>query len=45
MMGNAGWWVVIAGIIMLLLGLWWGEMEVVLQAGTRICFECMGLGG
>ncbi|NLZ27914.1 MAG: hypothetical protein GX887_02965 [Firmicutes bacterium] len=36
--------VILAGILLMIAGLWRGELYFVLQKGITICLECIGLG-
>lgn len=35
---------IIAGLIMVMIGIYLGEPSIVIRKATRICMECIGLG-
>ena len=37
-------WLALAGAVLLALGVWRGEVAVVLAKAVRICLECIGIG-
>lgn len=41
---NIRWILLIMSVIMISLGVFRGEMHIVLEKAIMICFECIGLG-
>lgn len=36
--------ILLAGLIILALGIWLGETEIVLNKATQVCLQCIGIG-
>ena len=36
--------VIVLGAVLIVLGIWGGEVAVVLSRATNICLECIGIG-
>ena len=34
----------IAGIVLMVIGIWRGELELIYQKATVVCLECIGIG-
>lgn len=41
---KAGIYVAILGLVLMVFGIWRGEMPVVLEKAINICMECIGIG-
>ena len=38
------YFVIVLGAVLIVLGIWGGEVAVVLSRATNICLECIGIG-
>lgn len=37
-------WIAVSGIALMAVGIWRGDLSVILQKAVHICLECIGIG-